>query len=128
MGEHLWRYLSLIRRPPAMYFVLKENPILTLLVVYVLLPRRFPLPEGDEDLFPWEDSEETQQVQHARRTSWTIVDAVGLASTGVVLVVCGLISSRLLRERIFPALNRGVAKTMLYVSVVMSYMQKMTDL
>ena len=38
VGDTLWAYVPLVNRPPEFYYKMKENPALTFIIVFLIIP------------------------------------------------------------------------------------------
>ncbi|EJK76079.1 hypothetical protein THAOC_02177 [Thalassiosira oceanica] len=108
IGDRMFAYVPLLRGPPDLYYDLKENPWLTSLVVYFVLPwvtavipggrfdDRHCCDERDESWWRW----------------WTLQNVATVALTAAVIatLVSVLVERRdQVRRLFFPALRRGRA-------------------
>ena len=106
-GDRLFAYVPLLRGPPDLYFDLKENPWLTSLVVYFVLPwvttvhkdhfdGRRDCDERDESWWRWRTLQNVAKV------------ALAAAATGALVSVL-VVRRDQVRRLFFPALRRGGA-------------------
>lgn len=101
-GDALFKYIPFVRRAPDIYYDLSENPALTLLVVYILLPMYFPCVCEERE-------------GHDRRREGTAWGPLELTKLALASVVVALLAIKLAERRdqirrfLFPALRRGGA-------------------
>ena len=105
LGDRMFAYIPLLRGPPDLYYDLKENPWLTSLVVYFVLPWVAAVPEDRSDNL--RDYDERDESWWRRWTLLSVAE-VALAAATTAAILYMIVERRdQVRRLFFPALRRG---------------------